>query len=294
MERGWHTYYDVFVRNAFGSYRDVLREVSYSPAMAHYLSFHNNLAFGVRRTNPDENYAREIMQLFTIGLWMLDDGGQPLVNGAAEPIATYTNVHIMNFARAWTGFTRQPFRGNIEASDGAASPNFIDPSRIRATWRDVFPKMNLWSGYLGDGYPICAELPARNFLRAGATYQYLGRTSKPRLHIGGGHRASPAICPRWGGHPYARCRRRTSVQRCVAAWTARPRTRLSGEVTLEQQHCHGQEDVEPCALSVCTTRWPTQRRSTSTLAQPASAFHSFPTAPKCETAGSAYASIQRR
>ena len=243
----WHTYYDVFVRNAFGSYRDVLREVSYSPAMAHYLSFHNNLAFGVRRTNPDENYAREIMQLFTIGLWMLDDGGQPLVNGAAEPIATYTNVHIMNFARAWTGFTRQPFRGNIEASDGAASPNFIDPSRIRATWRDVFPKMNLWSGYLGDGYPICAELPARNFLRAGATYQYLGRTSKPRLHIGWEDIAPLPPSALAGADILTLDATASNLGAALCGGVdSEGACAFPGEVTLEQHlTCHGQEcDVD--------------------------------------------------
>ena len=58
----WLTYYDIFVRHAFGSYRDVLWEVASSPMMAEYLTFHANRALHVAGTNPDENFAREIMQ----------------------------------------------------------------------------------------------------------------------------------------------------------------------------------------------------------------------------------------
>lgn len=66
-----------FVRHAFGSYRDVLREVSYSPMMASYLTFLKNkaIAFG---SYPDENYAREVMQLFSVGLHRLNSDGTPL------------------------------------------------------------------------------------------------------------------------------------------------------------------------------------------------------------------------
>ena len=67
----WAVYYDIFVRHAFGNYRDILREVSYNPLMADYLSFRRNRAFAVAGSFPDENYAREIMQLFSIGLWKL-------------------------------------------------------------------------------------------------------------------------------------------------------------------------------------------------------------------------------
>ena len=56
------SYYDIFVRNAFGRYFDGLREVAYSPAMAHYLTFNNNRAFANRGNTPDENFAREIMR----------------------------------------------------------------------------------------------------------------------------------------------------------------------------------------------------------------------------------------
>jgi cullin-associated NEDD8-dissociated protein 1 len=97
------SYYDIFVRNAFGTYYDVLREVAYSPMMAAYLSFHNNRAFASRGTTPDENFAREIMQLFSIGLYILRDDGTIQVDSAGNSISTYDNNDIMNFARVWTG-----------------------------------------------------------------------------------------------------------------------------------------------------------------------------------------------
>eukprot|EP00966_Prymnesium_polylepis_P296223 6842760-Prymnesium_polylepis.1 len=146
------TYYDIFVRNAFGSYVDVLREVAYSPQMAHYLSFHNNRAFASRGTTPDENFAREIMQLFSVGLYMLHDNGTQLLDSTGQAISTYDNIDIMNFARVWTGFTRRATRGNIMRGK-AGYVNYVDRNDVMVTDRDRFPKTNLYDHYLGDGYP---------------------------------------------------------------------------------------------------------------------------------------------
>lgn len=60
QNEAWHTYYDIFVRHAFGSLRDVLLEVSYSPMMAVYLTFLGSRSFASSGTIPDENYAREM------------------------------------------------------------------------------------------------------------------------------------------------------------------------------------------------------------------------------------------
>ena len=87
----------------------------------------------------------------------------------------------MDFARAWTGFDRQAFRGNIEAVKGYTGGNWIDPMSIDADWRDVFPKMDLRDGFIGDRYPLCADAPPRAFLRAGATWRYLGQNPLPDL-----------------------------------------------------------------------------------------------------------------
>lgn len=118
---------------------------------------------------PDENFARELMQLFTIGLVELNPDGTPeLLNG--ETIRTYDSDDILSFARAWTGFRNQAKRSNIEDR----SKNQIDPMYIRADYRDIHPKSNLYGGYIGDGYPLCHDLPDKAYLQTGAKFLLLG------------------------------------------------------------------------------------------------------------------------
>lgn len=104
-QRGMANYYDLMVRHAFGNYRDLLIDVAMHPAMGIYLShLGNQKADPVNRIYPDENFAREIMQLFTIGLWQLNaDGTRVLSNG--QPIPTYNNSDITELARVFTGFS---------------------------------------------------------------------------------------------------------------------------------------------------------------------------------------------
>ena len=185
----WVNFYDIFVRNAFGSYRDVLRETSYSPAMSYYLTFLQNKAFAAQNpgTVPDENYAREIMQLFSVGLWVLNEDGTKTLDAAGLPVPTYTNDDIVSQATAWTGFTRRRSRGNLEQIQfvtAGGTDNWIDPMEIEPHWRDKFPKMNLYKGHLGDALPLCTDLAPRAFLRKGARYRYLGPKRNPDLMPG--------------------------------------------------------------------------------------------------------------
>ncbi len=103
-----HYYDEVLLKNAFGNYRDILRDLTYHPAMGYYLSHLKNKrkttdADGNVLTQPDENFAREILQLFSIGVYQLDLFGNVIsVNGRRE---TYTNDNITEFARVFTGLT---------------------------------------------------------------------------------------------------------------------------------------------------------------------------------------------
>lgn len=175
----WTSFYDIFVRHAFGNYIDVMRDVSYHPLMGTYLSYRGNRAFVVGNTYPDENYSREIMQLFSIGLWRLNDDGTQQYDSEGQALETYTNADIMDFARIWTGFDRQIFRSNIPTvySVFGSNQNIMDTMQIRPQWRDRLPKAKLDDGYIGDGYPLCDDLPAQAFLRAGARYEYTGSSS---------------------------------------------------------------------------------------------------------------------
>lgn len=127
----------------------------------------------------DENFAREMMQLFSIGLVKLEEDGRPKLDSNRMPLPTYTNDHIISFARAWTGFVLQHGRGNIEDEPGQQY-NHIDPMTILATWRDRFPKIDLGDGYVGDRFPLCADFPEKMFLKEGATYRLLGGTPRPQ------------------------------------------------------------------------------------------------------------------
>ena len=82
-------YYDIFVRHAFGSLRDVLMEVSYSPVMGEYLTYRGSKSIAESNAFPDENYARELMQLFTVGLWQLRSDGLPELDASGERVPTY-------------------------------------------------------------------------------------------------------------------------------------------------------------------------------------------------------------
>ena len=90
------------------------------------------------------------MQLFSIGLVKLNPDGTPLRDSAGRTMDTYTKDDIVTFSRAWTGFSRQPARTNLENKDGTndGGKNYIDPMRLRPAWRDAFPKLDLHGGLL--------------------------------------------------------------------------------------------------------------------------------------------------
>lgn len=116
-------YYDTLATHAFGNYRNMLRDVSVHPAMSYYLSsLGNQKPDPSNNQQPDENYAREIMQLFSIGLWELNNDGSQKLDGAGQPIPTYSNTDITNIARVFTGlwYADRPFgvEGNIRINQG--------------------------------------------------------------------------------------------------------------------------------------------------------------------------------
>jgi uncharacterized protein (DUF1800 family) len=109
QEQGDSYYYDLLTRNALGNYRDVLDTVSHSVEMGLYLSFFKNqkpnASTGV---HADENYARELMQLFTVGLWQLNPDGSQQLDAHGNPIPTYSQSDVTNLARVLTGWGSTP------------------------------------------------------------------------------------------------------------------------------------------------------------------------------------------
>ncbi len=102
---GMAEYYDNLARGAFGNFRTILEDVSTSPVMGLYLShLQNQQADPANNIRPDENYAREILQLFSIGLWHLNMDGSPMLDGQGDPIPTYDQAVVEEFARVFTGW----------------------------------------------------------------------------------------------------------------------------------------------------------------------------------------------
>lgn len=102
---GLADYYDMLGRNAFGNFRKLLEDVTLSPIMGQYLSMvRNQKPNPDTGAQPDENYAREVMQLFTIGLNMLNPDGSLALNSNGLPTPTYSQNDIVGLAHVFTGW----------------------------------------------------------------------------------------------------------------------------------------------------------------------------------------------
>lgn len=98
-------YYDILLRNAFGNYRNLLSEITLNPVMGEYLSMKGNRKPDEQENiQPDENYARELLQLFSIGQVLLNEDGTPKLDDEGVPLPAYNQTTIENFARVFTGW----------------------------------------------------------------------------------------------------------------------------------------------------------------------------------------------
>lgn len=101
---GMSWYYDILIRDGFGNYRTLLEDVTLSPAMGVYLNMMGNRRADLSaNVHPDENYGREINQLFSIGLVMLNEDGTPKLSGG-QTIPTYDQAVVTNFSHVFTGW----------------------------------------------------------------------------------------------------------------------------------------------------------------------------------------------
>lgn len=101
---GVAAYMDMLETYAFGNYRTLLEEVTLSHQMGAFLSMRGSRKADANGQAPDENYAREVLQLFSIGLYKLNLDGTYVLNGNGQPIETYTNDDVVGLARAFTGW----------------------------------------------------------------------------------------------------------------------------------------------------------------------------------------------
>ena len=114
-------YWRVLRDNAFGNYRDIIKAVTLNPAMGRYLNMaNNNKANPAKGTAANENYARELMQLFTLGLYQLNPDGSPVLGANQVPIPTYDQSVVTNMAKVLTGWTYPAASGATTQRDDLA------------------------------------------------------------------------------------------------------------------------------------------------------------------------------
>jgi uncharacterized protein (DUF1800 family) len=112
-------YWDTLVRNAFGNFRTLLKDVTLHPVMGYFLNTKGNLKEDTKKGRvPDENYGREVMQLFSIGLYALNLDGTVKTNGSNQRIESYTQDDVTNIARVFTGYDFDTSAGKVPTSSG--------------------------------------------------------------------------------------------------------------------------------------------------------------------------------
>jgi uncharacterized protein (DUF1800 family) len=129
-------FYDTLLQHALGNFRDLLKAVTFHSCMAVYLTYLGNQKAdptGTRR--PDENYAREIMQLFTIGLHLLNNDGTPQLRDG-QPIPTYDNDDVRELARVFKGMHWAGHETNFEWGP----QEWLKPLQVYAEYHDTGEK----------------------------------------------------------------------------------------------------------------------------------------------------------
>lgn len=126
QQRWMQQYLEILDRNAFGNFRNLMYEMTLNPGMGEYLDMVRST-----RNDPNENYARELLQLFTIGLDRLNPDGTLMLDGNGNRIPTYDQNTINNLSRVLTGWVRCD-NGNDPVCPNAVigAPNYIDPMHV--------------------------------------------------------------------------------------------------------------------------------------------------------------------
>src|SRR5690349_15694125 len=102
----------IFQNRAFDNYENLMRDVTLNPGMGRFLNMANNdKGNAAKGTTANENYAREILQLFTLGLVKLNSDGTPILDASGAAIPSYTQADVANLAKAFTGWTYPPMPG---------------------------------------------------------------------------------------------------------------------------------------------------------------------------------------
>lgn len=197
-------YQNLMFEEAFGNYEALLRKVTYNPAMGNYLDMVNNDRAPQQPTTstrvPNENYAREVMQLFSINLEELDDDGTPLLDAQGKPVPTYGQSDIGEFAKVFTGYTygaadNAPATGKRSGSARYYAVPMVSYPTTNTTGHEPGEKHLLNGTILSAGQTAQVDIDAaiRNIFLHPNTPVYIGKQLIQKLVTGN---PSPAYVKR--------------------------------------------------------------------------------------------------
>jgi len=154
-------YYDTMLDSCFGNFRDILKQVTLSPAMGVYLDMRGNAAGSiVTGVHPNENYAREILQLFSAGLYRVWPDGTLVLDSKGNAVPTYDQSVITGMARVFTGWSwGQPLNGDRLPAAFSSTANYLDPMVLTPSKHELGTKILLDN----------VMLPAATVISSGST-----------------------------------------------------------------------------------------------------------------------------
>ena len=197
-------YVQTLDRNAFGNFRRLLKEITLNPAMGTYLDMAISTA-----QNPNENYAREILQLFSIGLDLLNADGTPILDVQGNPLPSYNQTTIVNFAKVFTGWTycnqgcqfsqpglvnyRDPMIANQANHDTSSKTLLSYPGATNVIPAGLTPEQDLDAAlnniyYHPNVAPFISRLLIQQLVTSNPTPAYVGRVAAVFNNNGRGDR----------------------------------------------------------------------------------------------------------
>lgn len=149
-------YHNMLANDAFGNFYTIMHDVTVSPAMGDYLNMLNSAKPATGQI-ANENYARENMQLFTTGLYMLNQDGTLQLDGSGNPIPVYTQAQVQAFARAYTGWTYGSATGTVTKFPNTTA-DWVDPMQAVDSSHDTTSKTLLNNTVLPAGQTSVQDL----------------------------------------------------------------------------------------------------------------------------------------
>jgi len=152
-ETSWYApYLQTIDKDSFGNFRTLLNDITLNPGMGQFLNMRGN-----SQVAPNENYAREIMQLFSIGVDTLNQNGTPVLDAQGNRVPSYSQATITNLARVFTGWDLGPNRTTTINGVPTAVTNYLDPMPLNANTARYDIQAKTLAPVSNTAFPACSN-----------------------------------------------------------------------------------------------------------------------------------------